>query len=171
MKPNTNLLIGLFLLLITWLFVGIYRDAEFSEPGLFIKYKPSFKIEFYSPSGMSDLTIEDLPEPQKSEEIAFEEFVSNRYEFRQKTAFLAFPLLQFALTFLSFGLIKSKWENPNYWIQFPAHFLFCLVFGVVIAVLTVQFDKLLITLLSFILILGFNIWMRVLVSGFRKTLG
>jgi hypothetical protein len=171
MKPNINLLIGLSLLLITWLFVGIYRDAEFNEPSLFIKYKPSFKIEFYSPSGMSDLTVEDLPEPKKSEEIAFDEFVSNRYEFHQKTEFLVLPLIQLTLTFLSFGLIKSRWENPIMWIQFPAHFLFCLVFGFVIAILMAQFDKLLITVLSFILILGFNIWMRVLVSGFRKIPG
>lgn len=168
MKPNTNLLIGFFFLLITWLFVGIFRDDEFNESGLFIKHKPSFKIEFYSPSGMSDLTINDLPEPEKSEEIAYEEFVSNQYEFRQETSFLIFPLIQFTLTFLSFGLIRSKGGNPNYWIQLPAHFLFCLIFGVVIAILMVQFDKFPITLLFFILILGFNSWIRVLVSGFRK---
>jgi magnesium-transporting ATPase (P-type) len=168
MKPNLNLLIGLLSFLMTWSFVGVYRDAEFNEPRLFIKYKPSFKVEFYSPTGMSDLTIEDLPEPEKSEEIAYEEFVSNQYEFRQMTSFLAFPLIQLTLTFLSFSLIKSKWKNPNYWIQLPAHFLFCLIFGFVIAVLMIQFDKLLITLLFSILILGFNIWLRVLVSGFRK---
>lgn len=117
---------------------------------------------------MSDLTIEDLPELDKSEEIAFEEFVENQHEFSQKISFLASLLIQFTLTFLSFGLIKSKRKHPNYWIQFPAHFLICFIFGFVITILMLQFDKFLITILFSILILGFNSLMRVLVSGFRK---
>jgi hypothetical protein len=49
------------LLLAAWLWIGIVQDAEFKdEYSLFWKERPTFKIWFRSPVGMSDLRIEDL---------------------------------------------------------------------------------------------------------------
>ena len=50
----------IIVLIILKLFGGIYEDDEFEEKYFFIKNKPSFKTYFYSPRGMSDMTIEQM---------------------------------------------------------------------------------------------------------------
>jgi hypothetical protein len=61
-----------------WLFVGIYFDDEFHSPSLFVKHRPTFKISFYSPIGMSDLQFSDLSTDKKAEQLAFDEFVKQQ---------------------------------------------------------------------------------------------
>ena len=69
MTKKGFLITGLLFLITTWLFVGISRDQEFNQPDLFIKHRPSFKINFHSPGGMSNLTIENLPEPKNQKKL------------------------------------------------------------------------------------------------------
>jgi len=57
------------------LFTGVFRDDAFYELSLFLKYHPTFNIFFYSPTGMSDLTVNDLAANFQVEEIAFKEYV------------------------------------------------------------------------------------------------
>lgn len=48
MKANKYLYsITAFLMLLTWLWVGIKKDDEFGELSLFLKYKPSLKVTTY----------------------------------------------------------------------------------------------------------------------------
>lgn len=68
----------IIVLIILKLFGGIYEDDEFEEKYFFIKNKPSFKTYFYSPRGMSDMTIEQMSENQKNEQMLYDEFVYNR---------------------------------------------------------------------------------------------
>jgi hypothetical protein len=169
MTKNRFLIIGLLLFLITWLFVGIFRDDEFNEPALFVKHTPSFKISFYSPTGMSDLKLADLsPEAQK-EALAFEKFDPQNPEFQEKMAFLPITLIQLTLTFLSFGLIPSGRKNPNYWIQLPAHFFICNLLLMIILFFSLGFDRPFIYLISAILVPGLNYVIRRMVSGFTKV--
>jgi hypothetical protein len=97
-RPNIHIVIGIVFLILTWLFVGLYRDDEFHESSLFTKYRPTFKVNFYSPIGMQDLKIEDLNR-QKIEEIAFQEFVIERHIQSNSTARLWYvPLILIQLT-------------------------------------------------------------------------
>ena len=66
---------ALLLWLAGWLFLGIYRDREFSDKYLFIKHRPTFKFNFYAPAGESDKKPEDLAPENRQEEIMFIEFV------------------------------------------------------------------------------------------------
>lgn len=55
-------------LLSLWFTVGIVKDPEFDEYHLRWKSRPTYKVYFYSPVGMSDKGIEDLsPELQAVE--------------------------------------------------------------------------------------------------------
>ncbi len=55
-------------LLSLWLTLGIVKDPEFAEYSLRWKSKPTFKLYFYSPLGMSDKVIEDLSPELQAEE-------------------------------------------------------------------------------------------------------
>ena len=59
----------------TWLFVGVFRDREFSTVYLFTKHRPSLKAFFFAPLGESENRIEDLSPQLRNEERAFREFV------------------------------------------------------------------------------------------------
>ncbi|PXY43276.1 hypothetical protein [Flavobacterium hydrophilum] len=50
------------------LFCGVYIHDEFAESHFFIKHKPTWKWEFYSPQGMSDLKFEDLSKEKQIEQ-------------------------------------------------------------------------------------------------------
>ncbi len=127
-KLNKYLLAGMILLLISWLFTGIYRDDEFYEPDIFIKYRPTFKMMFYSPIGMQDLDVNDLSAELQKEEIAFQEFVVQHRSFHHGFQSVLLVLMQLALTFFTFGMYRL-WKNTVYrkW-QLPVHFLINLVF-------------------------------------------
>lgn len=71
---NKKLVIGLCLLLATWLFVGINEDSEFLERSVFLKYRPTFQIYFKSPLGMEDMPA-DYPLALRAEEAVYKDFV------------------------------------------------------------------------------------------------
>ena len=75
---NKKLVIGLCLLLATWLFVGINEDSEFFERSVFLKYRPTFQIYFKSPLGMEDMPA-DYPSTLRAEEATYEDFVVKRH--------------------------------------------------------------------------------------------
>ena len=105
-KQKIYITVGTICFLLTWLFVGVYRDDEFFEPTIFTKYRPTFKISFYSPIGMQDLNIEDLPADKHAEEIAFQEFVTGRHQQNNSNDplwFLPLALIQISFTFLTLG--------------------------------------------------------------------
>lgn len=60
------------------LFCGIYIHDEFAEKHFFIKHRPTWKWEFYSPLGMSDNKIEDLSEENQIEQKNFNEYIKDR---------------------------------------------------------------------------------------------
>ena len=60
------------------MFFGVYVHDEFYNECLFIKHRPTWKWKFYSPFGMSDLTMEDLTEEEKKEQLLFYEFVRDQ---------------------------------------------------------------------------------------------
>ena len=90
-KALIRILIGITL----FSFVGIKYDTEFYEPEFFIKHKPNFKIEYYSPIGDSDLTLDDLSGERKEQEIAYREFVGNYYDrdILDNLSFFIIPLI------------------------------------------------------------------------------
>ncbi len=58
--------------------IGIYRHDEFNNTHLFLKHRPIWKWKFYSPTGMSDLKINEMTPAQQQEQRLFNEFVKNR---------------------------------------------------------------------------------------------
>ncbi|MNF89356.1 hypothetical protein D3C87_1296570 [compost metagenome] len=73
--------IGIFIFAIVFtirLFCGIYIHDEFGERHFFIKHRPTWKWEFYSPLGMSDNKIEELSEENQIEQKYFNEFVRDQ---------------------------------------------------------------------------------------------
>ncbi len=65
-----------FLILVR-LFFGVYVDDEFGEKSIFAKHRPTWKWEFYSPIGMSDLKMDDLSKEKQIEEKYYDEFIRN----------------------------------------------------------------------------------------------
>jgi len=55
--------------------VGIYEDDEFAENHLFIKHRLTWKWKFYSPRALSDMTLDEMSEEKRQEQILFDEFV------------------------------------------------------------------------------------------------
>lgn len=54
---------------------GAYVHDEFGGTHFFIKHRPIWKWRFYSPRGMSDLTLEEMGEERRREQLLFDEFV------------------------------------------------------------------------------------------------
>jgi hypothetical protein len=125
-KLNIYLILAFLSLLMTWLFVGVSYDDEFFEPTLFTKYKPTFKIKFYSPIGMSDLTLKDLSPDQQLEENTFQEFVANQDIQSHRSIILEILpviLIHFTLTFLCLGIYQVRQNFSIKTWQISAHFL------------------------------------------------
>lgn len=61
--------------LLSWLYLGVYNDREWGELNLFLKHRPTFKVYFHAPLGESDRKINELPERLQMEERAYVEFV------------------------------------------------------------------------------------------------
>ncbi|MNK00372.1 hypothetical protein D3C87_181560 [compost metagenome] len=168
MKKKGFLITGIISFIITWLFVGIYRDPEFQHSHFFFKYTPSFKVSFFSPIGMDDKKITDLSPEKQQEEKIFQRFINGKYEFIEKTGYLPILLIQLTLTFLSFGLFKQHFKYPNYWLQIPSHFLICLVFLFVLTFFMLAIDHWALLVLLGIILAGINFWIYILVSMLRK---
>lgn len=170
-RPNIYILIGTVLLILTWLFVGLYRDDEFYQPNLFIKYRPTFKINFYSQTGMSDLTLNDLTADKQIEEIAFQEFVIKQHIQNNSNAplwYLPIILIQLTLTFFSFGILQSKRDYYYKKWQLPTHFAISSLINSVGLSFILTFDNLLSTIIGGLLILTINYWTFILLTKHHK---
>ncbi len=62
-------------LVVAWLCLGIVKDPEFAEYAVCMKAHPTFKVYFYSPLGMSDKVLADLPPDLQAEERAYRWYV------------------------------------------------------------------------------------------------
>jgi hypothetical protein len=60
------------------LLCGVYIHDEFAESHFFIKHKPTWKWEFYSPQGMSDLKFKALSEEKQIEQKYFNEYIKDK---------------------------------------------------------------------------------------------
>jgi hypothetical protein len=79
---------GAMIFITVWLFLGIFRDREWSEQHLFLKHRPSFKFTFYSPRGEADPSSipghEGYISPkEEAEEQAYIEFVEEHGGYRR----------------------------------------------------------------------------------------
>lgn len=166
-RPNIYILLGIVLILVTWLFVGLFRDDEFYEPTLFIKYRPTFKVNFYSPIGMQDLKLDDLQTERKVEEVAFREFVIERHIQNNSDAslwYLPSVFIQLTLTFFSFGIVKMKRDLVYKKWQLSIHFAACLILTSVGLGLILSLDSILAVVFGGLLILTINYWTVVLLT-------
>jgi hypothetical protein len=173
-RLNIYILLGTVFIILTWLFVGLYRDDEFYEPHLFTKYRPTIKVNFYSPIGMSDQTVKDLPEDKQVEEISFQDFVIKRHIQNNSNAqlwYLPIILIQLTLTFFSIGILKSKLELVYKKCYLPTHFAICLIITSIGLGFILSFDNLFSTVISGLLILIINYWALILLSkqGYAKN--
>lgn len=158
-RPNIYTLIGAVFLILTWLFVGLYRDNEFFEPDLFTKYRPTFKVNFYSPIGMQDLKVDDLPKDRKEEEIAFQEFLIKRHIQNNSNArlwYLPFILIQLTLTSLSLGVLQIKHDIGYKKWHLPTHFITCIILTSIGLGFMLFFDNWFSTIFGGLLILAMN---------------
>jgi len=158
-RPNIHIVIGIVFLILTWLFVGLYRDDEFHESSLFTKYCPTFKVNFYSPIGMQDLKIEDLPTDKKIEEIAFQEFIIERHIQNNSTArlwYVPLILIQLTLTFFTSGILKNQRALVYKRWHLSTHFATCLIITSIGLGFILRFDNLLSTIIGGLLILTIN---------------
>jgi hypothetical protein len=166
-KPNIDIILGVICFLLTWLFVGFFRDDEFFEPTIFTKYRPGLKINFYSPIGMQSLSIKDLPVDKQNEEIAFQEFVIQQHQQNNSNAplwYLPFLLIQVTLTFFTIpvhGLIKPLKGQKKYLVW---HFLANVIPTSLIIGFILSFDNLYWTCFLVISILILNILTAVVLT-------
>lgn len=152
-KPNIYLIVGTVFIILTWLFVGLFRDDEFCELDIFIKHHPTFKVNFYSPTGMSDLTVNDLSADKQVEEIAFEEFVNKR---NRQLWCIPFILIQLVLTSLVFGFYKLR-QNITFKIwQLPAHFFINVVLTTFGIGFILVLDNIFVTVILMLVVIAIN---------------
>jgi hypothetical protein len=167
LRSNIYLLLGFVVLITTILFVGLFRDDEFYNPSLFIKYRPTFKLNFYSPTGMSDMEMKNLSPDKQSEEMAFQEFVIQEHQQNKNNPILdllPFVLIQLCLTLLTLGIYKQlkliKYKN---W-QPAVHFIINLILLVLAIAAILSFDNFLGLSFFTFLILMSNYWILVLLT-------
>jgi hypothetical protein len=98
-KMNRYLKYGLILLLICWLFLGIY-PGDFDSMGIYVKIRPSFSIELSSEERLLSI-----------KEIDYNLFVVS----------MLFILIQLTISFICFGTKVKKYKC---W-QLPLHLIIC----------------------------------------------
>jgi len=128
MKINYS--IPIFSLLITILFTGVFRDDEFYEPYIFLKHRPTFKLLFISPIGMSDKTLDDLSPEMQNEELMFEEFVIHQgvqYPGNHWLSFIPVLLIQLTLSLFTIGLLRFRFQNARHYWKPLIHYMFNLM--------------------------------------------
>lgn len=64
-------------IIVSWLFLGVYKDREFGKRRLFVKHSPTLKVSFYAPLGESDLTLNDLDPARSQEEVMYRKYVED----------------------------------------------------------------------------------------------
>jgi hypothetical protein len=148
--------------MLTWLFTGFFRDNEYNELMIFCKYRPTFKVYFYSPVMQSDISVNDLSAKDQYEEHAFEEFVMTKQNRISKSLWYLFCILiQLTLTLMSFGLYRlNRAVDYKIW-QLPIHFLINILLTMVLIGFIVVLDKMVwsISLLGLILISNYLIFL------------
>ncbi|GAA3508311.1 hypothetical protein GCM10022393_19100 [Aquimarina addita] len=77
MKKTTTIALTIVFLIFTKFWVGLYEHDEFFSTHIFIKHRPIWKTYFYSPRGMSDRKLLDMPENMQVEQQLFDEFILN----------------------------------------------------------------------------------------------
>ncbi len=77
-RMNAKLKTGLVFLVVSFLFLGIKVDDEFTDHNLFVKYKPSFQMYFRSPLGMQDMP-ENYPKELRAEESIYNQFIREKH--------------------------------------------------------------------------------------------
>lgn len=100
LKNIVLIILGSFLLL----FVGVKKHPELKEYFIFLKYKPSFKVIFYSPIGKSDKRLEDLSLAEQKEELAYSEFAKTALP--RTVDYLALLLAQLGLFLMTWNLLR-----------------------------------------------------------------
>lgn len=126
---NPYLLSGICFAILAWLFTGLFYDAEFYEPHLFLKHRPSSKVYFYSPAGMSDITMKELSPKGKAEEAAYREFTSHYWSNRHIISdILPFVMIQLALSFLCLGIMKVRQQVVFMYWHLMLHPVICILF-------------------------------------------
>lgn len=70
-------------MLMAWLWVGVYADREWRDLHLFVKYRPTLKLFFYAPGGEADPSPipgkeSYLTPEQREEERYYHEFIEQR---------------------------------------------------------------------------------------------
>jgi len=65
-----------------WLFLGVFQHREYMNYNLFLKYKPSLKVYFYTPIGESDRTLKSLSPAEQRNEKDYVEFVETKGGFK-----------------------------------------------------------------------------------------
>ncbi|WP_237488018.1 hypothetical protein [Hufsiella arboris] len=170
-RPNIYIVLGTVFILLTWLFVGIYRDDEFYEQNLFTKHRPTFNVKFHSAIGMQDLKLDDLFENRKAEEIAYQEFVIKQQLQSSSNASLwclPFILIQLTLTFNSLGILKFRRDLVYKKWHFSAHFAACLLLTSIGLGLMLSFDNSLTTIFVGLLVLTLNYRALILITKERR---
>ncbi len=165
-----NILLATIVSISTWMFVGIFRDDEFYEPTIFVKHRPSLKVNFYSPIGMSDLKFEDLTPVEQSELVAFDEFVVKQgiqYN-SNRLWYLPFVLVQMVLTFLTFGILNSK--GNKVW-RHMLHFSICVLPSSIGLAFILAFDRMFTTVFLGFLIFAVNCFVLYLLTMQGKRIG
>lgn len=158
-KLYIHIILGAVFLILTWLFVGFFRDDEFSEPNFFLKHRPTFKVNFYSPTGMEDFELSELSAEREAEQIAYNEFVAKQLFQNNRPEilwFLPFMFIQMTLTFFCFGILKMRRTIAYKIWQLPVHYAICQITTFLSLVFILVFDNLIATVFLSILALFIN---------------
>lgn len=121
---------------ILFTFIGIKHHPEFHDISFFIKHKPNLKVEYYSPTGESDLTVSDLEGKKREEEIAYQEFVGNYFhnDTLDEFSFIIIPLVSLLIisgTLKVFGILKNRDNWVNLALGYSSSlFLLFITFGI-----------------------------------------
>ncbi len=154
---NNYLKLGLFLLIISWLFVGFYRNEEPKDNlYIFLKHKPSLKLFFHTPIGMQDLNISDLSPENQLEQKKYNEFIIKSRINNQYLAMLPFLLIQAFMTLLIFG---TKLDDYIFWRPF-LHYIINIPFSIFGIAMILTFDRIETTIFIgvFVLIVNYLIF-------------
>ena len=161
------LFVGFISAILMLLFIVIKYDYEFHEPQFFIKYRPTYKINFYSPIGESDATVNDLNDYDKVEELAYQDFVVENIGNRLDGDILGVILGQIVSTSLIFGLFyKKDFKIFKILIHYSMNIIF-LFFGLM---LIFHFNKSLMTFVIVIFLMVINIVIFRLINKKKQRL-
>ena len=154
---NTEIKIAIVLIIFSWLFIGVFSEPEFGDKTIFVKHKPTFKIEFYSPIGESDLKLSDLNKEKQIEEIAFQEYIINQNQLKSNfSQFFAILLIELIITYLTLGIYKLRNSSSYAFWQIIFQIIINILISTVGIALILTFYKLYISIIILTLIFVIN---------------